>query len=358
MTTMHRLNATQQGGPMALTTVPKSLPDTDEVLIRPKAVGLNPVDAKSLYYGAVVPSWPIVLGIEVAGIVDSVGDNVTAFKPGDEVFALSTRIINGERGSAFQEFVAVPQQFVGRKPVSLMFEEGASVAVAYAAAVSAIVNGLGLSIPGLPNPTNPSTSAPTPTSILVIGGSSACGGHVIQLLRQTLGPSAHIVTTSSPQHHAYLTTTLGATAALDRASAQLPENLDELRKAASGSADGTGFDAVVDCVGASLEQPHLFGALRVSDDDNAPPKVYAQIFTGPTDLAAPEGVAYRRVMATQLFNGPEKGAGVFELFGKLLEDGYKLPVEVEVVGSGWDAVEGGLLRLSKGVSRTKLVVSV
>lgn len=112
---------------MALTTVPKPTPDANEVVIRAKAVGLNPVDAKSFYRGEVVFAWPVVLGIEVAGIVDSVGADVTAYQPGDEVCAFTTRLINGEKGSAFQEYVVVGDKFVGKKPASLSFEEAASI---------------------------------------------------------------------------------------------------------------------------------------------------------------------------------------------------------------------------------------
>lgn len=61
----------------------------------------------------------------------------------------------------------------------------------------------------------------------------------------------------------------------------------------------------------------------------------------------------------QLFKDTDRSTRGYELLGELLEEGkYKLPVEVEVVGKGWEAVEGGVEKLSKGVSRTKLVVSV
>lgn len=124
---MQQYQAVKQGGPFALVSVPKPTPGPHEVLVRTKAVGLNPVDAKSLHLGIRVDSWPTVLGLEAAGIVDSVGENVTAFKAGDEVFALAMRGPDGVKGAAFQEYFVAPQAMVGEKPRGLSFEEAASL---------------------------------------------------------------------------------------------------------------------------------------------------------------------------------------------------------------------------------------
>lgn len=62
-----------------------------EVLVRVRASGVNPLDTKiraGLAAHAKQPL-PAVLGLDMAGIVEEVGDSVTAFKPGDEVYGMT-----------------------------------------------------------------------------------------------------------------------------------------------------------------------------------------------------------------------------------------------------------------------------
>src|ERR1700753_3250617 len=99
MATVLQYQATKQGGPFRIVPVPKVAPGEKEISIRLKAVALNPVDYKQLYYGVRVESWPALFGADGAGIVESVGQGVTKFKPGDEVFAL----FGGAKCAAFQE---------------------------------------------------------------------------------------------------------------------------------------------------------------------------------------------------------------------------------------------------------------
>ena len=86
MATSLQYQATKQGGPFSLVSVPKTVPGEKEVSIRLKAVALNPVDYKQLYYGAMIESWPALFGADGAGIVEAVGQGVSKFKAGDEVF--------------------------------------------------------------------------------------------------------------------------------------------------------------------------------------------------------------------------------------------------------------------------------
>jgi NADPH:quinone reductase-like Zn-dependent oxidoreductase len=60
-------------------------PSTGEILIKVKASGLNPVDWKIQKYGILVQSYPIVLGVNIAGDVVEVGEGVSRFTPGDRV---------------------------------------------------------------------------------------------------------------------------------------------------------------------------------------------------------------------------------------------------------------------------------
>lgn len=182
---------------------------------------------------------------------------------------------------------------------------------------------------------------------MVVGGSSGCGAHAIQLLRMALGPSATIVATSSPQHHGLLTAGLGASGCIARAE----QGNAEIVKAASPG--GAGFDAIIDCVGAVAQQAQLFDALR-SDG----PKILSEIVTTTRTTPTPDGIKYVRIMGAQTIQ-TDGGSNAMPYIANLIEEGkYKLPIKVEVVGEGLESIEGGIEKLEQGVSGTKLVVTI
>ncbi len=114
----------KQGASFSQVSVPYPTPGLDEICIRTKAVALNPLDWKARAFGVEVQCWPAVLGIDAAGVIDSVRESVKNFKPGDEVFSLCG--LNNPAG-AFQEIITVPSHFVAKKPSSWTFKEAASL---------------------------------------------------------------------------------------------------------------------------------------------------------------------------------------------------------------------------------------
>jgi NADPH:quinone reductase-like Zn-dependent oxidoreductase len=122
--TVTQYQATQKGGPFALVSIAKPTPESNDVSIRMKAVALNPLEWKQLYFGAMVESWPAMFGIDGAGVVEAVGEKVTKFKAGDEVFSFCGR---DSRGAAYQEVATVPETSVAMKPGNVSFEEAASL---------------------------------------------------------------------------------------------------------------------------------------------------------------------------------------------------------------------------------------
>lgn len=181
-------------------------------------------------------------------------------------------------------------------------------------------------------------------SVLVLGGSSAVGSDAIQLLRMAL-PSAIILTTSSSKHHAHLLS-LGATKCFER-SAQ-----EDTLAIKAATPDGSGVEAILDTVTAAASQPAVFTALSPSG-----PKLYSQVVTGQ-DVEVPKGVNGTIIFGRQIF-GAKGGMNAMPALAKLIESGkYKLPVQVEVVGKGFDAISQGLDKLTKGTSGAKYVVSL
>jgi len=105
-----------------------------QVLVRIRAVGLNPYDwhfmrGEPLLFrpmmgvGVRKPRRPTVLGSDIAGVVEAVGEGVTRFRPGDEVY--------GTKGpGACAEYVVIPERALALKPVGVTFEEAAAVPMA------------------------------------------------------------------------------------------------------------------------------------------------------------------------------------------------------------------------------------
>ncbi len=138
---MRAVVITEQGGPDVLQVQERPDPPVGpgEVRVAVKAAGINFADTLArtgLYPDA--PKVPCVVGYEVAGEVESVGDGVESVKPGDRVLA-------GTRFNGQAELVTVPQNMVYELPQKLSFEQGAAFPVNYATAQAGLVVMGGLS---------------------------------------------------------------------------------------------------------------------------------------------------------------------------------------------------------------------
>lgn len=125
------------GGPEVLkvTSVPKPFAGRGEVVVRVRACALNLLD----YYLRIEedPEMPMphILGSDIAGEIDSLGDGVEGWKAGDPVLVSSAIEVEGGRSQivgyqtqgGYAEFAAVPARNLLRKPDCLTFEEAASM---------------------------------------------------------------------------------------------------------------------------------------------------------------------------------------------------------------------------------------
>src|SRR5438128_9161395 len=119
--------------------VPKPDVDGDRVLIRVRAASANPYDWHFMRglpliartsMGLRKPKYSL-LGSDVAGEVEVVGDAVTRFRPGDDVFGFV-----GSGG--FAEFVSAPEKLLALKPDNLSFEQAATVPLAAVTALQGL----------------------------------------------------------------------------------------------------------------------------------------------------------------------------------------------------------------------------
>jgi NADPH:quinone reductase-like Zn-dependent oxidoreductase len=98
-----------------------------DVQIRLKAVAINPADIKMIDEGHRVLEWPIVPGLDGAGIVEAVGAEVERVAVGEEVLAQFTPGPSHAGGGSFQMSGVVNEMMVARKPKNLIWEEAASI---------------------------------------------------------------------------------------------------------------------------------------------------------------------------------------------------------------------------------------
>jgi NADPH:quinone reductase-like Zn-dependent oxidoreductase len=114
--------------------------DSQEVLVRVKAISINPVDVKTRegkgIYGRLKNEQPLIIGWDIAGIIERVGEEVSDFKVGDEVFGM---VNFPGHGKAYAEFVATPASQISLKPANITFEQAAASTLAALTAYQALV---------------------------------------------------------------------------------------------------------------------------------------------------------------------------------------------------------------------------
>jgi NADPH:quinone reductase len=132
---MRAIRVTEFGGPevLKIQDVPDPKPDSEQILVRVKAAGVNPVDAY-IRSGAYPrkPNLPYTPGTDAGGIVESAGPSVKGFKAGDRVY------INGSITGVCAELTLCDSSRVHRLPSNVSFSQGAGLGVPYGTAYRAL----------------------------------------------------------------------------------------------------------------------------------------------------------------------------------------------------------------------------
>lgn len=135
---MRAIRVFEFGGPDVLklqSDIAVPIPKDHQVLIKVHACGVNPVDTyiRSASYSR-KPLLPYTPGSDVAGVIEAVGGNVSAFKKGDRVFTTGT--VSG----AYAEFAVAADDTVYALPEKLDFKQGAALGVPYFTAYRALLH--------------------------------------------------------------------------------------------------------------------------------------------------------------------------------------------------------------------------
>jgi NADPH:quinone reductase-like Zn-dependent oxidoreductase len=205
-----------------LSEVVRPVAGPGQVLVRIAASGVNPLDTKIVAGKAdhAHTVLPAILGIDMAGVVESVGEGVTAFQPGDEVYGM-TGGIAGVQGSLAQ-YAAVDAALLAHKPKNMSMREAAALPLVFITAWEGLVDRAGLK---------------AGAKVLVHGGAGGVGHIAVQIAR-TLG--AEVCATGEASQRAIIEG-YGATAIDFRAT--------PVEDYVARFTGGEGFDVVFDTVG-------------------------------------------------------------------------------------------------------------
>ncbi|RDV29286.1 zinc-binding alcohol dehydrogenase family protein [Alteromonas aestuariivivens] len=188
--------------------LPDPVPKGRDLLVRVKALSVNPVDTKIRRNVSAEPGSFKILGWDAVGIVEQVGSEVSLFKPGDRVFYAGDISRQGTNA----ELHLVDERIVGPAPQSLSDAEAASLPLTAITAWELLFSRLGVS-PG------------SDGKLLVIGAAGGVGSILVQLARQLTGLTV-IGTASRPQTREWVEQ-LGAHHVIDHAK-PLDEELAKL----------------------------------------------------------------------------------------------------------------------------------
>ena len=220
---MRAIAIDRYGGPevLELRDLPTPKVGPDVVLIRARAAGVNPVDAKTRE-GSLddrFPAhFPLIPGWDVAGTVEAVGPDVTELSPGDDVIGYVRR--DHVQWGTYAEYVAAPIRTVAPKPAALGWAEAAGLPLAGLTAWQALTRGLQVHEGDV---------------VLVHAAAGGVGSFAVQLARLF---GATVIGTASEGTHDYLRS-LGA-----EPVTYGPELVDQVRALATD-----GVTAVLDLVG-------------------------------------------------------------------------------------------------------------
>ncbi|MEY9185832.1 NADPH2:quinone reductase [Bradyrhizobium sp. USDA 326] len=222
--------------PLRLSTISTPGIGPREVLVRVRASGVNPLDTK-IHAGAAPHArhpLPAIPGIDLAGVVEQAGHEVTRFKPGDDVYGM-TGGVGGVQGS-LAEFAAVDADLLAPKPANLSMREAAALPLIFITAWEGLIDRASLG---------------AGQKVLIHGGAGGVGHVAIQISRAF---GADVFATGSASQRA----------TIEGLGAVFIDRNTPVETYVAQHAGGRGFDVVYDTVGgkvldASFEAVRRFG---------------------------------------------------------------------------------------------------
>lgn len=211
---------------LELTDIEKPVPGEGEVLIRIKAAGVNPVDAKirqGLLQARMPNILPLIPGWDMSGIVEANGYSANRFKPGDKVFAYARRTVI-QKGT-YSEYISLPESYISLMPQNLSFAEAASIPLSALTAFQSMFDLGKMTID---------------QKVVILGASGGVGSFAVQFAKLT---GAKVYAVAGNGRESYLKS-LGADFIIDYSKGSIKDQIKALIP--------SGADLVFDCVGKDL----------------------------------------------------------------------------------------------------------
>ncbi|GAA6012170.1 hypothetical protein JCM11491_001772 [Sporobolomyces phaffii] len=337
-----------------------TLRSDDEVLVRIEAIGLNPVDWKSVAFNFALPVLPALNGRDLAGTIVATGNRVNRFKAGDRVFArrktltsLVERPDRDYRTSSFQQYAVASEHCLGLVPANVSIEESAALGVGASTAAIALSSTLGIRIrnfasselnSGSEGELDPSLIPPpiAKGDWLLIWGASCVTGYFAAQFARLAG--LRVVAVACEKKHGERLRAIGVEKVIDRhdpllAVSQVVELTSNQLKYA------------LDCVGSETAG-FAQQALRTQGDS------YLVGLSGLPKILR-DGVNGRSVPIKTFHTNHQVGFNLMKLIEDLLISGELVLPTVTVLEGGLAAVNAGLEQLRTGqVSFGRIVVKV
>lgn len=255
-----RINEFKQDFPQ-IEDAPIPSPNNGEVQIKVTAASINPVDWKTSQGGGIAglleDPFPYTLGYDVSGTVSAVGDNVTQFSVGDEVFGMINFF---GKGGAFAEYAVAPASQLVKKPINLSHKEAAALPLVTLTAWQALFEIANL----------------TKGKRILIHAAAGGVGHIAVQLAKWKG--ATVIGTASEQNREFVTG-LGVDTFID----YRVESFEALLK-------DNPVDVVLDTIGGET----LDKSLQIVK----PGGTVASIVKNPNDLTVPDNVKAEFVLVS------------------------------------------------------------
>ncbi|KAF2720020.1 GroES-like protein [Polychaeton citri CBS 116435] len=341
----------KQARPLEVSDAPMPELKPGHVIIETKAIGINPVDAMIQQTGMIAEHYPsvpyqVIMGLDGAGMVYAVADDVTHVKAGDRVLAFTDGdAISGRQRGTFQAYFLAQARYVALLPAQVSFTDGAVLPSCLVVAATSLFDPkcLGLDLP----PVRGRASANGKVVVIWAGG-SVVGSCAVQLAKL----AGYEVFTTSSVHNFEYCRNLGADEVFDyKESNVVPSILAAVNK--------TGKQCV-GAFGAYLGTDKLCAELiRQLPSSSGHSNIVATVMPEGYGFSVPEGWP-ENVECRFLLTESERMTWLWrEWLSIALEDKtWKCQPDAEVVGKGLEFLQEGMDRWSKGVSAKKIVVEV
>jgi NADPH:quinone reductase-like Zn-dependent oxidoreductase len=258
---------------------PRPEPQADEVLVRVIAAGVNPVDAfvrQGMLAKRGLDKRPMIIGYDIAGVVEKTGAKVTKFKARDSVYAYLSIM----RGGGYAEFAIAKEGEMALKPKTVDFEKAAAVPLAATTAWQALID---------------TAKIDKGQTVLIHGGSGGVGSFAVQIAKAR---GAKVIATASTANQDLLKQ-LGVDQPIDYTTTKFQDVVKDV-------------DLVLNCVRADTHPPSYGvekkGGMKVS-------------ITGDPD---PAECAKHGIRCSGLMAHPD--ANVLEEVTKLIEANKITPI--------------------------------